>query len=73
MLSEDTEYGRTIRDGFVSTFGKPGTVDHQLVVSADPTDAAVAALRANPSSGPIVVAGQESHGLEVIVALRRAA
>lgn len=72
VVGEDSEYGRTIREGVVRAFGGIGTVAHDLTVSPAGVGQVVAALRSDPDPGPVVVAAQESLGLELVTALRTA-
>lgn len=78
VLAEDSEYGRGIRDAFSSAFSARGTVAHNVTVGLanDGIDTsftnALAALRADPDPGPIVLALQAEHGVRVVTALRAA-
>lgn len=78
VLSENSEYGNGIRDGFTKAFGARGTVvrDVTVEVGGDRADAslaaAVAALRAEPDPGPVVLALRSDHGARVVAALRDA-
>ncbi|MEV8436090.1 ABC transporter substrate-binding protein [Actinosynnema sp. NPDC051121] len=78
VISEDSEYGRGIRDGFTAAFGTRGTVVREVTVDfgGDHADAAVtdavAALRAEPDPGPVVLALRADHGARVVTALRDA-
>ncbi|EWC59071.1 Branched-chain amino acid ABC transporter, amino acid-binding protein [Actinokineospora spheciospongiae] len=81
VLSEDTEYGRGIHEGFVAAFGARGTVAHDLTIAparaedaraGDALAEAVATLRADPDPGPILLAAQAEQGLRAVTALRAA-
>lgn len=80
VLSEDSEYGRGIRDGFATAFGARGTLAHDLTVGPDPdldpdnvtVADAVAALRADPDPGPVLLAMRAENGARAVTALRDA-
>lgn len=72
VLSEDSEYGRGVRDGFASAFGAHGTVVHDLTVDGDSLADAVSLLRAEPDPGPILLAMRAEGGAKAVTALREA-
>jgi ABC-type branched-subunit amino acid transport system substrate-binding protein len=87
VLSEDSEYGRDIRDGFVRAFAAHGAIAHDLTVGAagatsavgtagqrgnTTVEQAVETLKADPDRGPVMVAFQEGPGLDVVGRLREA-
>ncbi|HEX5499366.1 MAG TPA: ABC transporter substrate-binding protein, partial [Thermomicrobiales bacterium] len=78
LIADNSDYGQSLFDGVLSAYREHGQVRHALVVDvagggfAASLARAVAAVRADPDPGTIVLAIQTDQAQQAIVALRDA-